>query len=338
MKPSAPGLPGQENSHLRVGVKPECRNWLKGQRIIAFQRSYVEVAGSVQAALMLSQAVFWAERAKDPAGWFFMSHRDWLDQIGLTRHEQITARRQLRGTGIWEEAVKGVPATVWYRVRVEVLRERVGNCSGPVVRKADNWFAAKRTTGSPESAQHLSLSEISTERAQRAAPARSCQDAVSAAPSAENGERQFVSWLRKVASEKSFPSNGRPTDPLKAELYDGIYRRKVEDAFFDCQRLPFREQVQGCVGEATTGLVLNRVARLKTLRAEQIEVRAITKLQPGLAALQAVGDFSRRRDQTVAAVIRAVVESAAELLGAAGGDREPSRLSTAGTQLIEASA
>jgi hypothetical protein len=38
---------------------------------IAFQRSFVTITGSINAALLLSQAVYWATRTKDPEGWFY---------------------------------------------------------------------------------------------------------------------------------------------------------------------------------------------------------------------------------------------------------------------------
>src|SRR5690242_16310848 len=83
-------------------------------RPIAFHRCFVRLTGSVNAALLLSQAVYWSNRTNDPEGWFHKSMDEWEEETGLTRHEQDKAREILRGTGFWNEKKKGVPPKVHY--------------------------------------------------------------------------------------------------------------------------------------------------------------------------------------------------------------------------------
>lgn len=85
-------------------------------RPIAFHRPFVTLAGSVNAALLLSQAIYWSKRTKDPEGWFYKSARDWEEETGLTRREQETARKSLKALGFWLEDLRGVPATMYFRI------------------------------------------------------------------------------------------------------------------------------------------------------------------------------------------------------------------------------
>jgi hypothetical protein len=94
-------------------------------RTIAFQRSYVTITGSINAALMLSQAVYWSPKTKDPDGWFYKSAEDWEEELGLTWEQQNLARKKLREADIWEEKREGVGAPLFYRINQENLESRL---------------------------------------------------------------------------------------------------------------------------------------------------------------------------------------------------------------------
>lgn len=97
-------------------------------RPIAFQRLFVEFTGSITAALMLSQAVYWSKRTSDPEHWFYKSQAEWAEETGLSRAEQETARRRLRQVGVLEEKSEGLPRRLFYRInadRIEELRQEV---------------------------------------------------------------------------------------------------------------------------------------------------------------------------------------------------------------------
>jgi len=83
-------------------------------RPIAFQRAFVDLTGSVTAALMLSQAVYWSKRKDD--GWFWKTQAQWEDETGLSRYEQETARKRLRECEFWMEEKRGIPAKIWYKI------------------------------------------------------------------------------------------------------------------------------------------------------------------------------------------------------------------------------
>ncbi len=93
---------------------------------IAFHRCLAELAGSVTSGLMLSQAVYWTGKTKDPQGWFWKTQDEWFEETMLSRKEQESARRRLReitfeGKPLWCEQLRGVPAKLYYRVDMDIL-------------------------------------------------------------------------------------------------------------------------------------------------------------------------------------------------------------------------
>lgn len=91
-------------------------------RPIAFQRSFVRLGCGITGALLLSQAIYWSNRTKDEDGWFFKSQSEWEDETGLTRYEQEGARAKLMKAGILQEKREGIPAKLFYRVDMRILR------------------------------------------------------------------------------------------------------------------------------------------------------------------------------------------------------------------------
>ena len=90
-------------------------------RPIAYHRVFVDVTGSVTAAVMLSQAVYWSKRTKDGDGWFWKTQAEWTEETGLSRSEQETARKRLVECGVWEEERRGIPARLFFRVLTDKL-------------------------------------------------------------------------------------------------------------------------------------------------------------------------------------------------------------------------
>ena len=85
-------------------------------RPIAFHRCFVDPTGSITAALMLSQALYWQQRTKDPDGWWYKTREEWREETGMSRWEQEEARKRLRRVGVLQEERRGIPARLWYRV------------------------------------------------------------------------------------------------------------------------------------------------------------------------------------------------------------------------------
>ncbi len=95
-------------------------------RPIAYQPSYANLkSGKVRsgpvAAVFLSQMVYWHNRMD--GGWMYKSQQDIRNETSLTRDEQETARKRLVALGVLEEQLRGVPATMHYRVNAERLEQ-----------------------------------------------------------------------------------------------------------------------------------------------------------------------------------------------------------------------
>jgi hypothetical protein len=91
---------------------------------IVFQRAYVSLTGSAVAALFLSYAIYTTDRLpKDAEGWFRKTGDEWKAETGLTRFEQQTARRILRELDVLIERRAGLPAELWFKIRIDRILE-----------------------------------------------------------------------------------------------------------------------------------------------------------------------------------------------------------------------
>lgn len=99
-------------------------------RPIAFHRCLVPVAGSVNAALLLGQLIYWTPRAASHEGWVYKKMDELEEEIGLGRREQETARRALRERGLIHELKRGIPPQVHYQVNVSKLEDALRGCFG----------------------------------------------------------------------------------------------------------------------------------------------------------------------------------------------------------------
>ena len=95
-------------------------------RSISFHRCFVEIAGSISAALMLSQALYWTPRSSTGDGWFYKSEKQWNEETGMTRTEQEGARKKLRECDFWQEEKRGIPCRLFYRVDMDKLARALG--------------------------------------------------------------------------------------------------------------------------------------------------------------------------------------------------------------------
>jgi 5-methylcytosine-specific restriction endonuclease McrA len=121
-------------------------------RPIAFHRIFVELTGSVLAAVMLSQAFYWSRRTKHPGGWFYKTQEEWEEETGLKRGEQEAARKRLRDTGFWAEERRGIPARMYFKLDLEVLAEQLLGYQHPT------WTVEKVLDQDATYLQHLSKS------------------------------------------------------------------------------------------------------------------------------------------------------------------------------------
>ncbi len=101
---------------------------LFGQPPIIFHRIYVELTGSVTAALWFSHAMDRLSHNPGAEHAFDMTQPECQALTGLTRREQDTARARLREAGLITEERRG--SSIRFRVNVEVLSKLLMEQSG----------------------------------------------------------------------------------------------------------------------------------------------------------------------------------------------------------------
>ncbi len=76
---------------------------LLGSGCVAFYPRLADLTGSVTAALLLGQCLYWTDRVlrqqAEREGWFWKTAVEWRQEIGLTRRKQETARCTVAGAG-----------------------------------------------------------------------------------------------------------------------------------------------------------------------------------------------------------------------------------------------
>lgn len=102
-------------------------------RPVAFHRVFVTLTGSVTAAIMLSQAIYWQGVAEgQDKAWFYKTREQWEAETGLSRWEQEGARKALRSASkdnpFWIEQQYGMDRKLWYRVDFEALWDALTEC------------------------------------------------------------------------------------------------------------------------------------------------------------------------------------------------------------------
>jgi uncharacterized phage protein (TIGR02220 family) len=113
---------------------------------IAFNRGFVTLTKSINAALMLSQAMYWSKRTKVANDFFYKSAKDWEEETGLTRREQEGARKILKTFPFWEEQLKGMPAVVHYKIHKKKLWDSLHEVCELGSTEAPNQFAPNSQT------------------------------------------------------------------------------------------------------------------------------------------------------------------------------------------------
>lgn len=93
------------------------------KRPIAYQPALAKAFGSVNLGILWSQLFYWNDRTTNPEGWIYKTSKDLYEETGLSRKEQETARKIGRELGVLEEKLSGCPATIHYRINVEVAIE-----------------------------------------------------------------------------------------------------------------------------------------------------------------------------------------------------------------------
>ena len=73
--------------------------------LITVPRVFITLTGDPRPALLLSQLLYWTDRASSPTGWVYKTREEWAAELGLTRHGLYAARNRLRELGFIDESL-----------------------------------------------------------------------------------------------------------------------------------------------------------------------------------------------------------------------------------------
>jgi hypothetical protein len=273
---------------------------------VAFHRTLAGVAGSVHAGLMLSRALhltrLQARHRLDH--WIASSPARWFEEIGLTRREQETARRDLVRTGLWEECLRGIPPSLVARIRLDCLLALLtddasaGRSLGSRIAEPDRGVAADKGSPNVESRLRQPRSLVSPKPPDQFRPIRQHGSAESAVLLMNHSTGESIQPQHTASSanppdtegggELIFPEQMLPDERQAARL---LLRRCGDQAQCLLDELAGRLQVRG--------VRLSPVAYLRGLIARAAAGSFVPELGPRVAAEreQRQKDAIRRRER-----------------------------------------
>ena len=136
-------------------------------RVVAYYPELTDLTGSATATLLLCQLIYWTGKQADPAGWIYKTQADWWEELRLTRSEQETARKRLREAGFIEEQRRGIPARLYFRLRVAAINEA---WSALQTRMRDSSTQAGDDAADQDAATPQTSTETTTEKTHQTKP------------------------------------------------------------------------------------------------------------------------------------------------------------------------
>lgn len=156
-------MTSEAESKPKSKIDPATRRWVAQllasfagqQNTLTIPRPYIELTGSVDAALALSQIIYWSDRTKDPDGWFAKSYAEWKTELGLSQYQMTRAVKRLKDMGVETRLKKfdGAP-TLHYRLNKDRFSQWI-------MKKLDNGLSSNFTMENEVTSQ--SITEPTTE-------------------------------------------------------------------------------------------------------------------------------------------------------------------------------
>lgn len=123
-------------------------------RPIAYHPALARMVGGVNAAIFLSQLIYWDERMEDAELGVYKTAEQWEAETGLSVREQTTARRQLRDRGLITETHKRIEHKLYFKLDRDAFDRLIagaGEAENPEKQNVDS-LNAETQFGNSESA------------------------------------------------------------------------------------------------------------------------------------------------------------------------------------------
>jgi hypothetical protein len=92
-----------------------------GSRPIAYHPAIAKALGSVNAALVVCQLMYWDGKGALDDGWIVKTNEEFTDELGMSEHELETARRKCKEAGVLKYERKGMPGRGHYLINLDAL-------------------------------------------------------------------------------------------------------------------------------------------------------------------------------------------------------------------------
>lgn len=92
-------------------------------RPVAYYPRLSHITGGVKETLFLCQLLYWNGKQANKNSWIYKTQKEMLEETGLSRYEQETARRNLREKGFIKETRKGIPAKMHYKIDLDAINK-----------------------------------------------------------------------------------------------------------------------------------------------------------------------------------------------------------------------
>lgn len=92
---------------------------LLGERPIAYHKPLIRRFG-LAPGVFLGQLLYWHGKGGED-GWIYKTQKEMEEETCLSRRSQETARKALTEAGVLEEELRGIPAQLYYRVKMTEL-------------------------------------------------------------------------------------------------------------------------------------------------------------------------------------------------------------------------
>ena len=114
---------------------------LTGQaNILTIPRVFIGFAGSVEAAMVLSQIIYWSDKAEQE--WFYKTDAAWQEELGLSQYQVRKCVKQLGSMGILQTRVmraNGSP-TLHYLLDVEAFTKAITSFLDPPAKRKKRLY------------------------------------------------------------------------------------------------------------------------------------------------------------------------------------------------------
>jgi len=109
-----------------------------GSKTMVSAQMVEALSGNGNAAIYLSQLLWWAKRKADEDGWFYRTREQMKERCGLGEQAQRTAEKTLKSMGLIETDLRGMPAKKHYRVHYSLIISVLADDAPEVAGNPDN--------------------------------------------------------------------------------------------------------------------------------------------------------------------------------------------------------